>query len=137
MSELIRFEDAEEAIYTELNTYLPSAGETGVNASTKIPKIRPPKFIRVIVTGGDERDFLTDSPTVVIECFALLESQAADLAAVARAILSRAGRNGSMGAVTCYGVRVAGRPVNLPMETVPDRFRYTFTISADLRGSAV
>ena len=137
VAELIRFADAEVAVFSELNGSLAAAGESGVTAGTIIPKPRPPKFIRIIVTGGTERDFLTDSPVIVVECFATLESHAANLAATARAILSRAGRNGILGGVTCYGVTSVGRPVNLPMESVPDRFRYTFTISADLRGSAV
>ena len=137
MAELILFADAEKALYTELNTALPLVGQPGVVAATKIPSVRPPKFIRVIVTGGTERDMVTDSPIAVVECFAPLEGAAAELASRARAVLSRAGRIGIIGGITCYGVGIVGRPVNLPMESVPDRYRYTFTVSVDLRGSAV
>lgn len=137
MAEFIVFPDVEIAVVAELMAKLPTLGEDDMTVSPRMPKTRPAKFVRVVVTGGSERDMLTDSPLVTVEAFASLEGEAERLAARCRAIISASPRAGSLGGVTCYGVRIAGRPVNLPMETVPDRFRYTFTFSADLRGSAV
>jgi hypothetical protein len=108
-----------------------------VKASTSIPSPRPSEFIRIIVVGGTDRDLVTDSPTVAVEFFATREIRAERGAAFARAVLERAARAGSIGGVTCYSVSTFGRPVNLPMESVPDRFRYTFTSSADLRKTSV
>ncbi|HRN30125.1 MAG TPA: hypothetical protein PK890_10570, partial [Terrimesophilobacter sp.] len=83
----------------------------------------PAEFIRIIVTDGVERDLVTDLPQVTVECFAKKESRASRLADVSRAILVAAGRAGSLGGVTCYGVDIVARPQNLPSATVTGRTR--------------
>ncbi|MEX1078882.1 MAG: hypothetical protein WED09_07225 [Homoserinimonas sp.] len=139
MAELLVGEDVEVAFITELDGAMPAIMETGVAAGTKIPggDDKPTEFIRVVLSGGAERDLVTDSPTVTVEYFAVKEGRAARGAAFALAVLQRAGRVGSLGGVPCYGVTSFSLPANLPHPEVPDRFRYQFTVSADLRKSVV
>lgn len=137
MTETILFPDAEIAVCDELEDRLPGLGEVGVSATTMIPAGPPAKFIRVVQTGGVARDLVTDVPSITVECFAKTESAASVLARRARAALDAAGRAGSMGGHTCYGVTLFGLPQNFPQATVTGRFRYTFTISVALRGAAV
>lgn len=135
MSEVIVEEDAERAVMDELLAALPAVGESNPKASTKL--LDAAEFFRVLVVGGTQRDLVTDSPTVVIEAYAKTEVRAQHLAALARGVLLAAGRNGSMGSVTCYDVQTFGRAQNLPNPAKPGWFRYQFTISADLRMAAV
>lgn len=123
--------DDEVALVGELTARLT------VHVGTRIPKPRPAEFVRVISTGGGERDLVSDEATLVVEGFAESETGARRLCALAVAHAQAAGRAGSLGGVTCYGVRLVARPANLPMPSVPDRFRFTATIAADLRRSAV
>lgn len=136
VAELLVAADVEAAFIAELNAALPPVG-FDVRTATKIPYSRPNEFVRVVVVGGTDRDLVTDSPTVAVEFFAVKEIRAERGAAYARAVLERAARSGSVGGFTCYSVSTLGRPVNLPIESVPDRFRYTFTCSADLRKISV
>lgn len=136
MAEFIVAADAESAAIAQIEAG-PATWFTGVTAGTKIPgEPKPAKFIRVLVTGGTERDMVTDKPTITVECYAVREKDAQDLAANARAVLTTAGVVGSMGGVPCYGVNVFARPQNLPNPQVPSHHRYQFTISADLRMAA-
>lgn len=127
MAELLIPADDEAAVVTELNARM------GVRIATRIPAPRPAEFGRVLGTGGGQRDLVTDSPTLTLEGFARSEARARRICAEMVAHLQAAGRAGSVGGVTCYGVRVAGLPQNLPMPSVPDRYRYTATVVADLR----
>jgi hypothetical protein len=138
VSELLVAEDAEKAALAALKTRLPDAGEaTAIPASTSIPKTAPSEFFRVIVTGGGDRDMVTDQPTITVEAYARGEVRAERLAAKARAIFEACARDGDMGGVPCYRVDLFGRPQNLPNPQVPGWYRYTFSISADLRKTAV
>lgn len=134
--ELLVAEDVEAAFIRELGGALPTHGFAAA-AGTKIPDPMPTEFSRVVVSGGVDRDLVTDRPSVTVEYFAVKEVRAERGAAYARAVLEAAGRVGVLGGVTCYGVSTFGRPVNLPHPLVPDRFRYQFTVSADLRKAAV
>lgn len=127
MPEVLVPADDEVALVDELSARLDA------HVGTRIPSPRPDEFVRVVSTGGGERDLVSDSPTLVVEGFALSEGRARYLCAAAVAHAQAAGRAGSLGGVTCYGVRVAALPANLPMPTVPDRYRFTATIVADLR----
>jgi hypothetical protein len=131
-------EDAEKAALTALTSRLPEAGEpTTIPASTSIPKPTPSEFFRIIVTGGGDRDLVTDQPTITVEAYSRGEVRAERLAAKARAIFEACARDGDMGGVPCYRVALFGRPQNLPNPQVPGWYRYTFSISADLRKTAV
>lgn len=127
MVEVLIPPDDEAAVVTELRARL------DVPVGTSIPNPRPVEFGRVVSTGGSSRDLVSDSPTLVLEGFAETETRAQRLCAEMIAHLQSAGRAGSVGGITCYGVVVAALPANLPMPSVPDRARYTATVTADLR----
>lgn len=130
--------DAEREVVAELTRQLGAREEfEAVDVGTEIPRPRPVEFVRVLATGGGERDLVTDTPTLVIEAFAEDANRAFAICAFAVGSLQAAARDGFIGAATCYRVRVAGLPANLPMPSVPDRERFTATISADLRRVAI
>ena len=121
--------DVEQAIITALSPFY--------TISTSIPDHKPPLFFRVVATGGSERDIVTDSPIVVLEAFALRESQARDAIDMALARLQLAARKGNLGGETCYGMEVAALPQNFPLPSVPTHKRYILTIAPALRRRAV
>lgn len=127
MSEVLIPADDEKAVVEELNERM------DVSVGTRVPRDRPSEFVRVVSTGGAERDLVSDTFTLAVEGFAASEGRARFLCASAIAQAQAAGRGGSVGGVTCYGVRAVGLPANLPMPSVPDRFRFTATIAVDLR----
>lgn len=137
MAELLVSADGEAEIVAELNARMPAAGFPNAKASTRVPASRPSEFIRVVATGGAERDLVTDEALFVIEGFATTEGRAQRMCAFGLAVLQAAGRAGRIGSATAYGVRVVGLPANLPMPSVPDRYRYTATISVALRKATV
>lgn len=130
MEELLIPADDEVALVDELTA------RTGLHWGTRIPNPLPSEFGRVVSTGGAARDLVTDSPTLTIEAFAESEGRARRICAEALAHLQAAARGGRVGDAVCYRVGVASLPANLPMPSVPGRFRYTATVSADLRRSA-
>lgn len=131
--------DAESAVIAELSATLPLRGWPGLTVAnsrvgTKIPGgSKPESFVRVYSVGGLSRDFVSDSPTLVVEGYHRREQGAFDLCALSVALLEAAGRTGSVGGETCYSVSVAAMPGNLPDPNVPDRFRFTSTVSLGLR----
>lgn len=127
MAELLIPSDDELAAVTELRARMP------VEIGTKVPRPRPSEFGRVVSVGGTQRDLVTDSPTLTLEGFAETETRARRISAEMIAHLQAAGRAGRVGGIPCYGVRVASLPANLPLPSVPDRQRYTATVSIDLR----
>lgn len=142
--ELLVPTDPEVAALAELSTLLPAhgfpavtraAGTLGTKLPTSNPK--PAEFGRVLATGGVPRDLVTDSATLVLEGYATKEQRARDLCALMLAGVERAARAGTLGGVTVYRVSSASLPANLPHPQVPTHFRFTATISADLRRSSV
>lgn len=133
MSELLIPADAELAVMREFRAALVGSRFSSATVGTKIPLTKPAQFVRVVATGGTERDLVTDSPLLTLEAFCVEEGDARDLAALLVAFLQRAGRAGVLGGATCFGVEVAGLPSNLPHPDVPTHFRYTATVSAALR----
>lgn len=137
MSELLIPVDAELAVKRELDASLVGGVFADARVGTKIPgEPKPPRFVRVISVGGAQRDLVTDEPRLTVEAFCVDEGDARDLAALCVAVLQRAGRVGTLGGATCFGVSVAGLPANLPHPTVTTHFRYTVTVSAALRRTA-
>lgn len=131
MAELLVAPDAEEEIRRELLAW---PFLSGMPVSTDLPKDpKPPGFVRVVRTGGAERDMVTDEATCTVECFSESETTASRLAALSRAALSAAARDGRMGNATCYGAQILAAPANLPHPDVPTHHRYTFTMSVELR----
>lgn len=136
MGEVLVPVDAEPEVVAELAQRMPAFGFAGP-VGTKIPETRPEEFIRVVAVGGSARDLVSDSHTLVVEGFAVNETRAQRMCAFAIAGLQAAGRDGRIGAATSYGVSVFALPQNLPMPSVPDRFRFTATVSVDLRRTTV
>ncbi|OAZ40948.1 hypothetical protein A9Z40_03130 [Microbacterium arborescens] len=127
MAEVLIPADDEAALVRELSDRM------DVHVGTRIPNPRPAEFIRVVGTGGTARDLVTDQPVLDIEGFAETEGAARYLTAAAIGHAQAAGRAGSLGGVTCYGVTAVSLPANLPMPSVPTHFRYTAKIQPDLR----
>lgn len=128
MAELLVPADDEKAAVTELSARMTE------HMGTRIPPNPiPEEFGRVVSTGGSGRDLVTDSATLALEGFALTEDRARRIAAEMIAHLQAAGRAGSLGGIPCYGVTVVALPANLPLPSVPTRFRFTAMVTADLR----
>lgn len=130
MAELLIGVDVEAAVIAELNTRM-ALTPYPVSAGTKIKD--DPEFIRVLAAGGPERDLVTDERTVTIEGWSTQEARAERICAFAIGVLQAAARDGRIGPATGYRVQVFGLPVNLPHPDVPSKYRYTATISVDLR----
>ena len=136
--------DVESAALAELSAKLGVHGWPGLTAAngrvgTKLPTglTKPESFVRLYTVGGGSRDLVSDSPTLVVEGWHSKEQGARDLCAMSVALIESAGRAGSLGGVTCYGVAVASLPANLPYPSMPDRFRFTATLSVSLRRSSL
>lgn len=129
--------DAPLAVVAELNARRAGTDYEDANAGTLIPNPRPAEWFRVLSTGGSERDLVTDEHLLVVEAFSASETRSQRMCAFAVAWLQSAARDGRVGTVECYGVRVVGLPQNLPMPSVPDRVRHSATISVALRRAAV
>jgi len=140
VAELLVLADIEAAVIAELEATLPAHG-FAAHIATKLPPqstaAKPDEFVRVITVGGTDQTLVSAAPRVAVECFARVEARAQRLAAFALAALQTAGRSGTLGGLVCYRVTAEALPGNLPMGSVPDRARYTFTISADVRKLAV
>ncbi|MGO3649351.1 hypothetical protein [Agrococcus casei] len=127
MAELLIPTDDEAMAVAELSDRM------DVHMGTRVPNPLPEEFGRIVSTGGAGRDLVTDSPTLALEGFATTETRARRISAEMIAHLQAAGRAGSLGGAPCYGVRVVALPANLPMPSVPTRYRFTATVTADLR----
>lgn len=136
--EILVSADVELAAIADLSTGLPLHGWPGLTLAanrvgTKIPSGSPESFVRLRALGGVNRDLIADAATLVVEGYHQKEGKARELCAMSTALLEAAGRAGVLGGLTCYGVSVAALPGNLPDPNVPDRFRFTSTISVSLR----
>ncbi|WP_449865913.1 hypothetical protein [Microbacterium arabinogalactanolyticum] len=136
--------DVEVATLDELSVVLPAHGFTGVTKDagrlgTKIPTgtPKPPEFGRVLASGGFSRDLVTDTWTLILEGYATSEQRARDLCALMVGGVGAAARAGALGGIPCYRANTASLPANLPQPNVPTHFRFTATISVDLRRSTV
>lgn len=123
--------DAEVAVVDELKARMT------VHIGTRIPDPRKAEFGRVVAVGGAGRDLVTDTATLTLEGFARTETRAQRICAEMLAHVQAAAELGVMGDATCYAAAVVGLPANLPMPSVPDRFRFTATVTLDLRREAL
>lgn len=108
MAELIVFPDTEDAVVSYLD------GLVAVPVGTKVPKVRPASFVRVLLVGGYQPTLVTQVARFAVECWADLPSQAIDLAQQVGALLSAATRDGLMGSVLVSHMSVISGPQNLP-----------------------
>src|SRR5262245_57169489 len=132
MTEVIVFPDVEALVVNYLSAALPGYG-WDVHVGTKVPDPRPDEFVRVIVTGGTQRDLIVDQPTIALEAWAILEPRAADLAALCRGLLYAMD---VVDGVQFYHCDALSRPQNLP-DPQSDQIRYTATYSLSYRGAAI
>jgi hypothetical protein len=128
--------DAEVEVCDELNVRMPAL-DFDAPAAPSIPRQKPSEFIRVVAVGGMSPTLVTDAFTLTIEGFAETETRAQRVCSYAVAAVQAAGRDGLIGAVAASVVVVAALPQNLPMPSVPDRFRFSATVSVTLRRVAV
>lgn len=137
MSDLIVFPDVEQEACDHLTAaFAASEAFSDVIAVGRVPNPRPRRFVRVRTVGGQQLSIMVDQPTVVVEGYADTDTDAAELTALAAAIVMQAGRDGHLGraAVVSPGVAIIGRPQVLP-DPVTDQARYTATLTVALRGS--
>ena len=136
-AEVLVASDAQLAVVNELNARSVGTDYADANAGTRIPNPKRAEWLRVLSVGGAERDLVSDEHLLVVEAFSASETRSQRMCAFAVAWLQAAARDGRMGGVPCYGVRVVGLPQNLPMPSVPDRVRHSATVSVDLRRDTV
>lgn len=137
-AEVIEMPDAEETLRLFVQAEMTASGPWATRkAFTKIPNPRPDVFVRILRAGGIPRSLVVDAPTLVVEAWADVESDAAALANFCRGRIMAAGRAGSMGAVTVYDdiVEYSG-PRNTPDPEI-GQSRYSFTHEIPMRGVVV
>lgn len=129
------FADIEMLLVDHLTEQLDQL-DVGIPVSTRVPTIngeRPDEFVRLMVTGGAQRDIVVDSPLITVEAWAQRESRAVAIASLCRAIIH--GIDTIQG-VQFHRIESMSRPQNLPDPTT-DQIRYTATYSIDYRGSSL
>jgi len=130
----IKFPPAEDLVISHLSAELPHYG-SAATAHGSIPPARPDGYVVVRRAGGARKSIPVGSATLTIECYAPLPTQAADLAELTRAIVT-AMQGTVVDDVTVYVVAEISAPQELPDPRTDDP-RYTFTVSIDVRGSAL
>ena len=129
--EVIAFPDAEAFAVKFLKSQYRSRGVTA-GAGTKITDSVTSGFTRVSRAGGGVRDIVTDSPLLLIECFAADTVTASELARVTRALMLASARLSAK--VTRA---VDGDGVSFLPDPTTNNPRYQFVVQLDLRGSAI
>lgn len=125
--------DAVAVVCDYLRTALATAG-VPIPVVSRIPRTRPPSFVRVERVGGVRQTPVSDRPRVDVHCWAADESAAHDLAALTRALVGA--MPGVRGGVTVYRVTEVGGPQALPdPETSSPRF--AFAVEIHMRGRAL
>lgn len=135
MSEVIVFPDVEAIVISYLNAEFAARSETA-RASTKVPKTRPTKFVRVLRTGGPS-EFIMDRAQLTLEAWANKATDAIALMQLARGLMHAIDRvtyNGST--YQFYAPQEFSGPANLP-DPDSSQERYTETFSVGVRGTAV
>lgn len=126
MSELIIFPDVEALLVRVLPALV------GVPVATRVPTPRPASFVRVKRVGGPRRDYVTEEPLVVVECWAETEPDASDLGRRAQAHVFALGQTDSAGDYV-RAVREVGGLQAFP-DPVSKSPRYQFTVQLQTRG---
>lgn len=135
-AQAIMFPDVEELLrdfflaqFDDLDGY----ATTAVYAATR-PETLPGKFLLVTRTGGTSQSLVLDRAQVTIQAYGKTGGSAERLAAVARALIGRAERNGLLGTVPIYEVREFSAPYSDPDELAPEHYRYSATYQVAVRG---
>ena len=133
MQEVIVFPDAALTITTYLRAELAARSDTAT-VGTRVPDIRPDRFIRIERLGGVRTNLVTDSALITAECWAASESAAAELGQLVRALIFAAEGTTQTG-VTIYKVTEVGGLAHFP-DVDTEHERYVFTAQIGLRGTA-
>lgn len=128
MTSGVRFPVAETVVITWL------AGQLDpVRVVSQVPSPRPGELVKVTRVGGPQRDLRTDSPLVLVECWAATRVRAGELAADARAA-AHAMRSQRVGDVWVKDVVDVAGPSFFPDPDTTSP-RYQFTVQPYLRGA--
>lgn len=133
MAERVDFPDPEGVVCAYLTAQNVSGTYAGVKASTKVPAVRPARFLRVFSVGGFEPNMVTAVTRFAVEGWGTTEAVAQGLCARAVAQIVSAARAGVMGSTTVTSVNVVSRPQNLP-DPESNQARYTATVEVAMRG---
>lgn len=128
-AEAILFPDIEAALVTFLGDTL---GET---VTTRVPRNRPDRFLRVMRVGGVRKNLIADSAMIVVEAWDTDEVEAGLLAARARAFIGALPGSYVAGAWIYRVGEIAG-PQAYP-DPQSGQPRYVFTVTIDTRGTAI
>lgn len=142
MAELIEFPDAEDLFRRGIDAAAPELFAEPVAACVRLPAKFPARLVLVTRTGGITRDMVTDAPMLSFDCYATSGGSADEGEAVAMAGRLRSWclsleRDGELLDVPVYEVTGAGGPYRNPDPRAPKYARFTFTITAALRGQVI
>jgi len=132
MGEVLVTPDVEAAAVVWLRNGLGSLAD---KVATRVPKAMPAKMVRVSLTGGSRIDVATDVAQLTVECWAVDEPAASNIARTAQALLfSAAGM--TAGAVFVRRVDSVGGVQFFPD---PDtaKPRYQFTVRWHVRPASI
>jgi hypothetical protein len=128
----VEFPDAVDVVCSYLREALVEHG-VAVPVVTRVPSIRPPRFVRIERIGGSRLDRVTDRPRIDVECWGPDEGAVADLVKIARALVFAI--PGWRGAVA-YDVVDVGGPNTSP-DPVSGQERSSFAVEVSLRGKSL
>lgn len=129
------YPDSEAIICSYLRTYLPPLiNEVTFQVSTDIPFERPEEFIRLMRTGGPAMNIVADRPQITIECWAMNEDRAYEIAKYARALIARLEGN-VFSNTTFYRMDEFSGPISNPDPDTPEQARYSWTFTIGVRGT--
>lgn len=142
MAEIIEFPDAEDLFRRGINAAAPELFESEVTAFAKLPSKFPARLVLVTRTGGITRDMVTDAPMLSFDCYARSrgsadEGEALAIAGRLRGWCAALERDGELLGVPVYEVTGVGGPFRNPDPRAPEYARFTFTITAALRGQVI
>lgn len=129
VSDLVVFADIEALLAGWLRDRLT------VPVGNKVPNPRPDSFVTVQRHGGIRATVVTDAPQVGVECWAVTDAQAHDLAQTARAELLYRLPGQILDSHTVYRVDEFAGPQNLP-DPISAQPRWVFELQVHVRGLA-
>lgn len=131
MTEVIAFPDAEAATVAYLKAQL-AARSIAATVATHVSNPRPDPLVQVYRTGGPRSSLVVDAAQLTFDCWADLETDAADLARMVRALVWAMPGLSS----TAYRVQEMTGPQNYP-DPASGSARYRFSVIVSARGSAI
>lgn len=134
MGDVIVFPDTVAITLTHLADRMPALGLAEIATHRKIPDPRPDEFVRVLRTGGQQANMVSDAAQLTIEAWAGTSDRAHDIAQIVRAILLDRSRRIWDG-VQVHKVEEFSGPQDFP-DPISTHERYTWTIVARFRGAS-